>query len=150
MMGLPISHLILALSLLGNALLAWHLVGTSDQTSDHASNAAEVATSLLGARQSPPPSSWSQVTSASPERLALQLRTLGCPDHLIRNAVAATINREFAKQALEFRSLDTFWNTPAERKAAENERRQQMWELDQTRHDALENVTGTRSSPIRN
>lgn len=109
-----------------------------------------MATSLLGARQSPPPSSWSQVTSASPERLALQLRTLGCPDHLIRNAVAATINREFGKQALEFRSLDTFWNTPAERKAAENERRQQMWELDQTRHDALENVTGTRSSPIRN
>lgn len=149
-MRLPISHIILALSLLGNALLAWHLVGTSDQTSDHEPNAAEMSTSLLGARQSAPPSSWSQVSSASPERLASQLRTLGCPEHLIRNAVAAAINREFTKRSLAFRSLDSFWNTPAERKIAENDRRGQMWELDQERHEVLEAATGTRSAPIRN
>ena len=149
-MRLQLSHGLLALSLVANVGLAWHLYSAKPRHTEKESSAESTTASLLGARQTPPPSSWTQMESASPGRLTAQLRAIGCPEEFIRNAAAAAINRDFAKRAAGLRSLDTFWNTPTERETAENERNRQLWELDQERHDALEETTGIRSAPTRN
>ena len=140
---------ILTLSLLGNALLGWHLLGSRAKPTEE-NPPSPPSVSILGNLKTQPATQWSRVETSSPEDLATNLRRIGCPEHLIRNAQAATINRSYQKPAQKLQTPAKFWSTADDRNAQKQAYRLALLDLNQARRDDLAATIGTPNAPEKN
>ncbi len=96
-----------------------------------------------------PSNPWGRLESRSPSTLRANLQAIGCPEHLIRNAVAAEINRSYQKRAEAIKRTPEFWSTHDARETEESAYAAAFWELEQARRVELAREVGTTITPER-
>lgn len=87
-----------------------------------------------------PASPWQQLYSTNLHEFVGSLRLAACPEPVIRNLIAGTINRQFEDLMAPVRRIDDFWLDGREKKAEELRRGQALVALEQRRQALLEEV----------
>ena len=138
--------IILTLSVIANIYMAWLISQRQEPEPSYAPSDQE-HTSILNSVRANSSAPWDSVESSSPSKLATNLRAIGCPENLIRNAVAAEINRSYQKRAEALRHIPQFWSTHDTREAEEGAYGLAFWELDEARRAELVRETGSEITP---
>lgn len=139
---------VMAVSLIGNTLLGWHLLCRVPP--EPVKHLPQRSRSVLGNVSTKSPAPWAHLETSSPERLAANLRSIGCPEHLIHNAVVAEINRSYQRRADALKRRPEFWSTHDARVAEEQAYGLAFWDLDRERRAELLQKTGSAITPRKN